>query len=108
MRFILGFVGAIFALALICSLFSGLKTYFGNPPAPLASEEFHKEPKALHLASDGPFGKFDNQQLQRSLKVYTEVCSACHSLKLVSFHDLKGIGYSDAEIKAYAGSGQEW
>ena len=104
MRFILGFIGAVFALILTISLISGLSTYFSSPPAPLASDVFHKEPKELHLASDGPFGKFDNEQLQRGLQVYTEVCSACHSLKLVAFHDLKEIGYSDAEIKAYAGS----
>jgi ubiquinol-cytochrome c reductase cytochrome c1 subunit len=102
MRFILGLIGAVFALALTLSLFSGLKTYIQNPPAPLASEKFHLEPKALHLSSDGPFGKFDKQQLQRGFQVYSEVCSACHSLKLVSFRDLKGLGYNDAEIKKIA------
>ena len=102
MRFILGLIGAAFALALTFSLFSGLKIYLNNPPAPLASEEFHREPKALQLASDGPFGKFDNRQLQRGFQVYSEVCSACHSLKLVSFRDLKGLGYNDAEIKKIA------
>ena len=60
MRFILGFIGAVFALILTISLISGLSTYFSSPPAPLASDVFHKEPKELHLASDGPFGKFDN------------------------------------------------
>src|SRR6476646_161062 len=100
MRFILGFIGAVFALILTISLISGLSTYFSNPPAPLASDVFHKEPKELHLASDGPFGKFDNQQLQRGFQVYSEVCSACHSMNLVSFRDLKGIGYNEAEIKA--------
>ena len=102
MRFILGFIGAVFALILTISLISGLATYFSNPPTPLASSVFHKEPKELHLASDGPFGKFDRQQLQRGFQVYSEVCSACHSLKLVSFGDLKGIGYNDAEIKKIA------
>src|SRR5438270_8873834 len=107
-RFIGFLVGLVFAGVLLISLIGGVSSYFANPPAPLAADEFHKEPKALKLASDGPFGKFDNRQVQRGLQVYTEVCSACHSLKQVSFRDLKGIGYSDAEIKAYAGSGQEW
>jgi ubiquinol-cytochrome c reductase cytochrome c1 subunit len=102
MRFILGFIGAVFALILTISLISGVATYFSNPPAPLAAEEFHREPKELRLASDGPFGKFDNQQLQRGFQVFSEVCSACHSLKLVSFRDLKGIGYNDAEVKKIA------
>ena len=102
MRFILGFIGAVLAGVLLISMISNLATYVQNPPAPLAAEEFHKEPKELHLASDGVFGKFDNQQLQRGFQVYSEVCSACHSLSLVSFRDLKGIGYSDAEIKKIA------
>ena len=102
MRFILGFIGAVFALILTISLISGVATYFSNPPAPLAAEEFHLEPKHLALASDGPFGKFDNQQLQRGFQVFSEVCSACHSLKLVSFRDLKQIGYNDAEVKKIA------
>ena len=108
MRFILGFIGSVFALILLISLFSNLATYFSNPPAPLAAEEFHREPKPLHLASDGPFGRFDKEQLQRGLKVYTEVCSACHSLKLVAFRDLKALGYNENQIKNYAGSGQYW
>lgn len=102
MRFILGFIGAVFALILTISLINGLKTYVTSPPAPLASDEFHREPKPLHLASDGAFGKFDKRQLQRGFQVYSEVCSACHSLKLVAFHDLKGLGYNEAEIKKIA------
>src|SRR5437763_2734444 len=102
MRLILGFIGAVFAIVLLISFFGNLATYFTSPPTRLASDYFHAEPKALHLASDGPFGKFDNQQLQRGLQVYTEVCSACHSLKLASFRDLKGIGYNAAEIKKIA------
>jgi ubiquinol-cytochrome c reductase cytochrome c1 subunit len=102
MRFILGFIGAVFAGVLLISLISGVATYVSSPPTPLASEEFHVPPKSLHLASDGPFGKFDKPQLQRGFQVYSEVCSACHSLSLVSFRDLKGLGYSEAEIKKIA------
>jgi ubiquinol-cytochrome c reductase cytochrome c1 subunit len=64
--------------------------------------EFHKSPKELHLASDGAFGKFDRQQVQRGFQVYKEVCSACHSLRLVAFRDLAALGYSEAEVKAIA------
>ena len=102
MRFILGFIGAVFAGVLLISLITGLSTYFSSPPAPLAAEEFHKPPKPLHLASDGPFGHFDKRQLQRGFQVYSEVCSACHSLELVSFRDLKALGYNEAEIKKIA------
>ena len=100
---IIGFlVGLGFAGVLLISLISGVATDLSSPPAPLASEEFHLAPKALHLATDGPFGKFDNQQVQRGFQVYSEVCSACHSLKLVSFRELQGIGYNEAEIKKIA------
>ena len=100
---IIGFlVGLAFAGVLMISLFSGLSSYFSNPPAPLPESEFHLEPRHLALASDGPFGKFDRQQLQRGFQIYKEVCSACHSLKRVAFRDLREIGYNDAEVKAIA------
>src|SRR6478672_11482407 len=102
LRFILGFIGAVFAVVVLVSFFNGVSTYFESPPAALASDEFHKEPKELKLASNGPFGKFDNQQLQRGFQVYSEVCSGCHSLNFVAFRDLKALGYKDAEIKAIA------
>jgi ubiquinol-cytochrome c reductase cytochrome c1 subunit len=102
MRFILGLIGVAFAFVLTLSLISGIHTYFTSPPQPLAAEEFHKHPKTLRLASDGPFGKFDKRQLQRGFQVYSEVCSACHSMKLVAFRDLKELGYSDAEVKKIA------
>ena len=37
---------------------------------------------------EGPFGKFDQNQLQRGLKVYTEVCAACHGLRYVPIRTL--------------------
>jgi len=95
-------VGVVFAGVLLISLIGNAASYFKSPPAPLAAEEFHKEQRALHLSSDGPFGKFDKRQLQRGFQVYSEVCSACHSLKLVSFRDLKELGYNEAEIKKIA------
>ena len=102
LRFILGFIGLVFAGVLLISLIGGVSDYFRHPPAALASAEFHREPKALALSSDGPFGRFDKQQLQRGFQVYSEVCSACHSLSFVAFRDLKGLGYNDAEIKKIA------
>ena len=95
-------VGLVFAGVLLISMISNAAGYFSNPPAPLASDEFHREPKELALSSDGPFGKFDKAELQRGFQVYSEVCSACHSLKLASFRDLKGLGYNEAEIKKIA------
>jgi ubiquinol-cytochrome c reductase cytochrome c1 subunit len=67
-----------------------------------ASHVFHREAKELHLASDGPLGKFDRQQLQRGFQVFKEVCSACHSAHLVAFRDLQEIGFTAPEVKAIA------
>jgi len=102
MRFILGAIGAAFSLVLLISFGVNLAGYFSAPPEPTAEEEFHRHPKELHLASDGPFGKFDQQQLQRGFQVYKEVCAGCHSLSLVAFRDLHALGYNEAEVKAIA------
>jgi ubiquinol-cytochrome c reductase cytochrome c1 subunit len=100
---IIGFlVGLAFAGVLLISLFVGVSNTLSNPPAPSAEEEFHRHPKPIALASDGPFGKYDRQQLQRGFQVYKEVCSACHGLSLVAFRDLHALGYNEAEVKAIA------
>lgn len=52
-----------------------------------AAEGAHALPK-LHWTFDGPFGKFDQTQLQRGYKVYNEVCSACHSLNQLAYRNL--------------------
>src|SRR4051794_2622543 len=101
-RWIARIVGLGFVVAVLFAFGSDLKTYFKAPPEATAEEEYHLHPKALHLASDGPFGKFDRQQVQRGFQVYKEVCSACHSAKLVAFRDLAELGYSEAEVKAIA------
>ncbi len=60
------------------------------------------KPEQMDWTFAGPFGKYDKGQLQRGLKVYTEVCSACHSMNLVSFRTLEDLGYSEAQVKAFA------
>ena len=42
----------------------------------------------IAFSFEGPFGTFDQGQLQRGYKVYREVCSACHSMNLMSFRNL--------------------
>ena len=104
---ILGFLlGLAFAGVLLVSLFFGVSDYISNPPPAMPEEEFHKQPKPLSLSSDGPFGRFDKAQLQRGFQVYKEVCSACHSLNLVAFHNLGALGYNEAEVKAIANQWQ--
>jgi ubiquinol-cytochrome c reductase cytochrome c1 subunit len=94
--------GLFFALALLWSFINGAITFAEEGKPATAEHDFHKHPKELALASDGPFGKFDKQQLQRGFQVYKEVCSACHSLRLVAFRDLGQLGYNEDEVKAIA------
>ena len=54
---------------------------------------------------EGPFGKYDQQQLQRGLLVYQEVCAACHGLRYVPFRtlgDAGGPGLGAGAVKAFA------
>jgi len=51
---------------------------------------------------DGMFGRYDPAALKRGFQVFHEVCSNCHSLKLVAYRNLKAIGLSDDEVKAIA------
>lgn len=54
---------------------------------------------------EGPFGTYDQDQLQRGLQIYTEVCSACHGLQYVPF---RALGYDGGphlpqdQVRAYA------
>ena len=100
--------GAILTLVLMISLFGTVREAIVAPAEASVEHEFHREPKDLKLASDGPLGKFDRAQLQRGLQVYTEVCAACHGITLVSFRDLAALGYNEGQIKAFAGSGNFW
>jgi len=47
-----------------------------------------EEPKDIHWSFEGPFGRFDQAQVQRGYKVYREVCAACHSMNYMSFRNL--------------------
>ncbi len=62
-------------------------------------------PPAQKWSFAGPFGKFDQGQLQRGFKIYKEVCASCHSMSLVSFRNLAeagGPGFSEAQAAAVA------
>ncbi len=63
------------------------------------------EVKDVSFSFEGPFGTFDQTQLQRGLQVYQEVCAGCHGLKFVPFRTLgdpDGPGLSPDEVKAFA------
>ncbi len=59
----------------------------------------------IDFSFEGPLGKFDKAQLQRGFQVYSEVCSACHSLEYVSYRNLSetdGPAFTEDEVKAIA------
>ena len=59
----------------------------------------------FRFSFEGPFGRYDQAQLQRGLQVYTEVCSACHGLKFVAYrtlHDPGGPAMTEEQMRAYA------
>lgn len=63
------------------------------------------ETKDVAFSFEGPFGTFDEHQLQRGLQVYTEVCSACHGLKFLRIGSLGepgGPNLPEEQVKAYA------
>ena len=64
-------------------------------------------PKPVSFSFEGPFGTYDRGALQRGFQVYKEVCSACHSLNHIAFHNLSedgGPGFTDDQAKAIAAS----
>lgn len=53
----------------------------------------------------GPFGTYDRNQLQRGFQVFKEVCSSCHSARLLAFRNLSEPGgpqFSEGQVKALA------
>jgi ubiquinol-cytochrome c reductase cytochrome b/c1 subunit len=73
--------------------------------APASAQVEQVSPPRLTWSFAGPFGKFDQAQLQRGFKIYREVCSNCHSLNLLSFRNLAdagGPGYTEEQVAAIA------
>ncbi|WP_267381962.1 MULTISPECIES: cytochrome c1 [unclassified Sphingomonas] len=113
-RAIAALVGAAFVFVLALALFGTVSDRIKNPPAETAAEFVQGRIEATTgshllnagLSSDGVLGKYDRRQLQRGFQVYKEVCSACHSIRLVAFRDLAQIGYTAPEVKAIANQWQ--
>jgi cytochrome c1 len=73
------------------------------------AQEQEIAPPRQHWSFAGPFGLYDPQQLQRGFKIYRQVCSNCHSLKLLAFRNLAdpgGPGFTEAQAAAVAATFQ--
>ena len=71
----------------------------------VAQEHESPQPPRLKWSFAGPFGKYDEAQLQRGFKVYKEVCSVCHAMSMLSFRNLAdagGPGFSEAQAATVA------
>ncbi len=76
----------------------------GSAPARAAGEAV--EPPETKFSFDGLFGSFDRASAQRGFQVYKEVCSNCHSMRLMYYRNLHDLGLSDAEVRAIAATVQ--
>ena len=81
------------ALALALTTGGAIAAVTGGP---IEDEDFSFE---------GPFGTYDQNQLQRGLQIYTEICSACHGLKFVPIRTLADDGgprMPEDQVREYA------
>lgn len=70
--------------------------------SPATAAETAIELPEMEWSFDGVFGTFERDELQRGFQVYKEVCSGCHSMNLLAYRHLEGIGYSEEQVKAIA------
>jgi ubiquinol-cytochrome c reductase cytochrome c1 subunit len=70
--------------------------------APGWAQEEAPPPPPQNWSFSGVFGGLNLAAAQRGFQVYSEVCSNCHSMNLLHYRDLTGIGLSDAQVKAIA------
>lgn len=69
----------------------------------LAAESGHVHDFAFSF--EGPFGTYDQMQLQRGLQLYTEICASCHGLIYVPIRTLGDAGgphLPEDQVRAYA------
>jgi ubiquinol-cytochrome c reductase cytochrome b/c1 subunit len=88
---------------IFATLVVGLAVATAAPASAQLAEQ--TPPPRLSWSFAGPFGKYDEAQLQRGFKIYREVCSNCHSMNLLSFGNLAdagGPGFSEAQAAQIA------
>ena len=81
------------ALALALGLFAAAPAHAAGGDIAIPDRKF---------SFDGVFGTYDRASAQRGFQVYKEVCSACHSLRLVSYRNLRELGLTEAQVAAIA------
>lgn len=77
----------------------------GLVAAPALAQEHGAAIERQQWTFGGIFGKFDEAQLQRGFQVFREVCSGCHTARLLAFRNLGepgGPGFTESQVKALA------
>eukprot|EP01087_Luapelamoeba_hula_P014099 TRINITY_DN407_c0_g1_i1.p1 TRINITY_DN407_c0_g1~~TRINITY_DN407_c0_g1_i1.p1 ORF type:complete len:292 (-),score=48.92 TRINITY_DN407_c0_g1_i1:283-1158(-) len=74
--------------------------------ATLALSTVHAD-DALHAPAypwshSKPWQSFDHASIRRGHQVYSEVCSACHSVSLLAYRNLVDVAYTEDEAKEWA------
>jgi ubiquinol-cytochrome c reductase cytochrome b/c1 subunit len=98
-------LAAVSALSL-SAISSSLAQGAAAPAAPPVEE--YQIPRQNWTFS-GLFGHFDEQQLRRGYKIYKNVCSNCHNMRLMSYRNLGEPGgphFSKEEVEAFAADAQ--
>jgi ubiquinol-cytochrome c reductase cytochrome b/c1 subunit len=81
------------ALILLCLMFSTNASYAAGDAKHAHDQEW---------SFDGFNGTFDRASIQRGFLVYKQVCSACHSMRHLSYRNLMDVGLSELQVKAIA------
>ncbi|MCA3349353.1 MAG: cytochrome c1 [Roseomonas sp.] len=81
------------ALALAIGLFAAAPVHAAGSDIAIPDRKF---------SFDGVFGTYDRASAQRGFQVYKEVCAACHSLRLLSYRNLRDLGLTEAQVAAIA------
>ncbi|MGJ0392370.1 MAG: cytochrome c1 [Methylocystis sp.] len=90
------------SILLGAALFAGA---LAGAPALAESGHHEKKPEVHAWSFAGVFGTYDKAQLRRGFKVYKEVCSTCHSIKMLAFRNLSQRGgpeFSEKEVAELA------
>jgi ubiquinol-cytochrome c reductase cytochrome c1 subunit len=94
-----GLAGVVAAGAVLLALL-GSAVAADAPQAPIARQ---------HWSFGGLLGHFEDAQLQRGFRVYTEICARCHGVKRLAFRNLAqpgGPSFPEAAIKSLAATYQ--
>ena len=88
------------------ALVAGLFVAGSVPAVPAQAADDVPHPPHLDISSRHLFGGFDRGEVQRGFLVYNQVCANCHSLRLLSYRNLREIGLTDEQVRTVAAAVQ--